>query len=56
MLGARIKALTELIRWYDRCKPAMVYEAPNLPEDVDILKKQLAEMKKALGDMKRNRQ
>ncbi|MSR40819.1 MAG: hypothetical protein EXS10_02825 [Phycisphaerales bacterium] len=53
MLGARIKALTELIRWYDRCKPGMVYEAPNLPEDVDLLKKQLAEFKKALGQMKK---
>ncbi len=53
MMGARIKALTELIRWYDRCKAGMVYEAPNLPEDVDILKKQLAEFKKALAQMKR---
>jgi len=56
MLGNRIKTLTEILKWYDRCYPGMVYEQPNFPPDPEPLKRELANLKKQLGDMKkRNR-
>ncbi|MFZ9915744.1 MAG: ATP-dependent Clp protease proteolytic subunit, partial [Phycisphaerales bacterium] len=56
MIGNRIKTLTEILKWYDRCYPGMVYEQPNFPPDPEELKRELANLKKQLGDMKkRNR-
>lgn len=52
-LGNQIKALTEILKWYDKCYPGMVYEAPNLPPEKAPLERQLAEFKKQLADIKR---
>jgi hypothetical protein len=52
-IGNQIKALTEILKWYDKCYPGMVYEAPNLPPDKAPLERQLADFKKQLADIKR---
>ena len=59
LLGNQIKTLTEIIRWYERCYPAMVYEQPNFPpSDIEgqapePIKRELARMKRELGEMKK---
>jgi len=53
-LAARIKAGTEILKWYDRCYPAMVYESPNLPPDKKVIEEELERMKKELGRMKKS--
>jgi hypothetical protein len=59
VLGNQIKTLTEIIRWYERCYPAMVYEQPNFPpsdiegEAPEQIKRELARMKRELGEMKK---
>ena len=59
VLGNQIKTLTEIIRWYERCYPAMVYEQPNFPpsdiegEAPEAIKRELARMKRELGEMKK---
>ena len=58
-IGNRIKTLTDIIRWYERCYPGMVYESPNFPpsetenEAPEEIKRELARLKKMLGEMKR---
>lgn len=51
VLGSRIRLLEELLRWYDRCYPVVVYEA-GLPADPEPLRRQLAEMRRELGRMR----
>ncbi|MFM7052229.1 MAG: hypothetical protein ACKOYN_08875 [Planctomycetota bacterium] len=59
VLGNRIKTLTEIIKWYEKCYPGMVYEQPNFPpsdtegEAPEEMKRELARLKKDLGDMKK---
>ncbi len=53
-LGNQIKAITEILKWYDRCYPGMVYEAPNLPPEKKPLQDELEALKKRLGNIKRN--
>jgi len=59
VLGNQIKTLTEIIRWYERCYPGMVYESPNFPpsesegQAPEEMKRQLAQLKKQLGEMKK---
>jgi hypothetical protein len=59
LIGNQIKTLTEIIRWYERCYPAMVYEQPNFPpsetegEAPEEMKRVLARLKKELGEMKK---
>lgn len=59
LLGNQIKTLTEIIRWYERCYPAMVYESPNFPpsenegQAPEEIRRQLANLKKELGEMKK---
>ncbi len=53
-IGNQIKAITEILKWYDRCYPGMVYEAPNLPPEKKPLQDELEALKKRLGNIKRN--
>lgn len=52
ILGTRIQIVQELLRWYDRCYPVVVYEA-GLPQDKAPLERQLEEMRRQLGQMRR---
>jgi hypothetical protein len=54
MLAARIQLFERILYWHDRCFPLCVYEI-GLPQDRSILERQLKEMKKSLGDMRRAR-
>ncbi|MCH2162368.1 MAG: hypothetical protein MK085_10910 [Phycisphaerales bacterium] len=53
-LGTQIRILEKILAWYDRCYPVCVYEI-GMPADPEPLKRQLAEMKKQLADMRRGR-
>jgi hypothetical protein len=52
MLGTQIQIIQELLRWYDRCYPVVVYEA-GLPRDKAPLERQLEEMRRQLAQMRR---
>ncbi|MFZ9690597.1 MAG: hypothetical protein ACO3EP_01045, partial [Phycisphaerales bacterium] len=52
MLGTQIQIIQELLRWYDRCYPVVVYEA-GLPPDKAPLERQLEEMRRQLAQMRR---
>jgi len=51
-IGNQISALKEMIKWYKKCYPGMVYEAPNMPPDVKVLEEQLDVLKKQLASQK----
>jgi hypothetical protein len=51
VLGSRIRILEELIRWYDRCYPVVVYEM-NLPQDPEPLRRQLVELRRQMAQMR----
>jgi ATP-dependent protease ClpP protease subunit len=53
VLGTRIQLYQDIIRWYDRCEPLCKYEFGFPPKSV--MERQLLEMKKQLGDMRRAR-
>ena len=52
MLGTQIQIIQELLRWYDRCYPVVVYEV-GLPQDKAPLERQLEEMRRQLAQMRR---
>ncbi|MBI1304160.1 MAG: hypothetical protein GC172_10290 [Phycisphaera sp.] len=51
--GNQIRAITEILKWYDRCYPVMVYEAPNLPPDKKILEEELERLKREVARMRK---
>ncbi len=51
VLGSQIRILEELIRWYDRCYPVVVYEM-NLPQDPEPLRRQLVELRRQMAQMR----
>ncbi len=51
-IGNQINALKEIIKWYKKCYPGMVYEAPNMPPDVKMLEEELDRLKKELANSK----
>lgn len=51
MLGSQIQILQEILRWYDRCYPVVVYEV-GLPGDKAPLERQLQEMRRQLAQMR----
>ncbi|MGA0872796.1 MAG: hypothetical protein ACO3SJ_07980, partial [Phycisphaerales bacterium] len=52
MLGTQIQIIQEILRWYDRCYPVVVYEV-GLPGDKAPLERQLEEMRRQLAQMRR---
>ena len=52
MLGSQIQIIQELLRWYDRCYPVVVYEV-GLPPDKAPLERQLEQMRRQLAQMRR---
>ena len=54
-MANQIRAIKEILKWYDKCYPGVVYEAPNLPPDKKVLQEELERLQKELGRMKKNR-
>lgn len=52
-MGNQIRAITEILKWYDRCYPVMVYEAPNLPPDKKVLEEELERLKRDVARMRK---
>jgi hypothetical protein len=53
-IGSRIKAINELIAWWDRCPPCLQYESPPVPPKEE-LEKEVKNLRKTLADIQRRR-
>lgn len=53
-LEARIKTGQDILKWYDRCYPGMVYDEPNFPPDKKTFEDEVEAMKKQLNRIKKN--
>jgi hypothetical protein len=54
-MANQIRAIKEILKWYDKCYPGMVYEGQGLPPDKKPLQEELERLQKELGRMKKNR-
>lgn len=53
-IGSRIKAIKQLILWWDKCAPCMQLEGPQVPPKEE-LEKQLKQLRKQLGEIQKQK-
>ena len=53
-IGSQIKAIKQLILWWDKCAPCMQLEGPQVPPKEE-LEKQLKQLRKQLGEIQKQK-
>ena len=53
-IGSRIKAIQQLILWWDKCAPCMQLDGPQVPPKEE-LEKQLKQLRKQLGEIQKQK-
>lgn len=53
-IGSQIKAIKQLILWWDKCAPCMLLDGPQVPPKEE-LEKQLKQLRKQLGEIQKQK-